>query len=82
MVQVTGIEGLGQSLLDRQDEGFRKARRRNRRSRALETGLNLALSLGDGIFKRKYENRLDWKSRFQWIEKSYWRWWNDKKNLI
>ena len=58
MVQVTGIEGLGQSLLDRQDEGFRKARRRNRRSRALETGLNLALSLGDGIFKRKYENFL------------------------
>ena len=58
MVQVTGIEGLGQSLLDRQDEGFKKARRRNRKAQLIETGLGLAMRLGDKIFERKYENYL------------------------
>lgn len=58
MVQVTGIEGLGKSLLDRQDEGFRKARRRNRRAQLVDMGLNLAVKLGDSIFAKKYENYL------------------------
>ena len=58
MVQVTGIEGLGKSLLDRQDEGFRRARRRNRRAQLIETGLGLAMRLGDKIFEKKYENYL------------------------
>ena len=58
MVQVTGIEGLGKSLLDRQDEGFRKARRRNRRAQLVDMGLNLAVRLGDSIFAKKYENYL------------------------
>ena len=53
MVQVTGIDAIAKSLLDRQDEGFKKARRRNRKAQLIETGLGLAMRLGDKIFEKK-----------------------------
>ena len=56
MVQVTGIDAIAKSLLDRQDEGFKNARRRNRKAQLIETGLGLAMRLGDKIFEKKDGN--------------------------